>query len=253
MSPEDLYDWEKATSLLARQEPWWEPGTASGYHAVTQGYLVGEVVRRVTGQSLGTFFAKEVAEPLGADFHIGLDSADDDRVATLVPPPSLDTQLGALPEDSIPRRTFTNPVMDARVTQTREWRAAEIPAAGGHGNARSVAAVQSVLAGAGTARGVRLLSEQGCDRVFEVQSDGDDLVLGIPVRFGMGYGLGSAQLPVGPRACFWGGWGGSLIFVDIDQRLTVAYVMNRMESGLVGDTRGFGVLMAAATAVASAG
>src|SRR5206468_2436124 len=93
---EDLYDWDKATSLLAAQEPWWQPGTASGYHAVTQGYLVGEVVRRVTGQSLGTFFAKQIAEPLGADFHIGLDAADDARVATLVPPPSLASQIGDL-------------------------------------------------------------------------------------------------------------------------------------------------------------
>src|SRR3954470_16326270 len=116
MTPEDLYDWEKATSLLAAQEPWWEPGTASGYHAVTQGYLVGEVVRRITGQTLGGFFAKQIAEPLGADFHIGLDAADDARVATLSPPPSLAEQMGNLPADSIVRRTFTNPVIDVAVT-----------------------------------------------------------------------------------------------------------------------------------------
>src|SRR5437764_1944766 len=89
MAVDDLYDWEKATSLLAAQEPWWQPGTVSGYHAVTQGYLVGEVVRRVCGQSLGEFFAKEVAGPVGADFHIGLDPAEDGRVAAMVPPPSL--------------------------------------------------------------------------------------------------------------------------------------------------------------------
>jgi len=75
VSLEDLYDWDKATSLLAAQEPWWSPGTASGYHAITQGYLVGEVVRRVTGQTIGNFFADEVAGPLGADFHIGTPSA----------------------------------------------------------------------------------------------------------------------------------------------------------------------------------
>ncbi|MDA0365193.1 MAG: serine hydrolase, partial [Chloroflexi bacterium] len=71
----DLYDWEKATTLLAAQAPWWEPGTASGYHSLTQGYLVGEVIRRVSGRSPGTFFREEVAEPLGADFHIGLPDA----------------------------------------------------------------------------------------------------------------------------------------------------------------------------------
>jgi CubicO group peptidase (beta-lactamase class C family) len=244
----DLYDWGKATALLAAQEPWWEPGTSSGYHAVTQGFLVGEVVRRVTGQSLGEFFAKEVAGPLGADFHIGLDAADDHRVATLVPPPSLAEQMGALPADNVARRTFSNPVLDATVTSQRGWRAAEIPAANGHGNARSVAAVQSVLAGGGEARGVRLLSEAGCNRVFEEQANGDDLVLGVPIRFGMGYGLGSELMPLGPRTCFWGGWGGSIIVVDLDLQLTVSYVMNRMESGLVGDTRGLGVVQAAVAA-----
>jgi len=248
MSGDDLYDWEKATSLLAAQEPWWQPGTASGYHAVTQGYLVGEVVRRVSGQSLGEFFAKEVAGPLDADFHIGLDPAEDSRVAELIPPPAIADQVGELPEDSVARRTFINPVLDASVTADRAWRAAEIPAANGHGNARSVAAVQSVLAGGGQARGVRLLSEAGCNRVFEEQSNGDDLVLGIPVRFGMGYGLASERMPLGPRTGFWGGWGGSVIVVDLDLRIAVAYVMNRMEAGLVGDTRGLGVVQAAVTA-----
>ena len=251
MQPADLYDWDKATSLLAAQEPWWRPGTVSGYHAVTQGYLVGEVVRRITGQSLGTFFAKQIAEPLGADFHIGLDAAEDARVATLVPPPSLSDQISHLPADSIVRRTFTNPVTDATATADRAWRAAEIPAANGHGNARSVAAVQSVLAAGGSARGVRLLSEAGCNRLFEEQSNGEDLVLGIPVRFGMGYGLASQAMPLGPRTAFWGGWGGSVIVVDLDLRIAVAYVMNRMESGLVGDTRGMGVVQAAVVAAMS--
>ena len=248
----DLYDWEKVTALLAAQEPWWQPGTASGYHAVTQGYLVGEVVRRVTGQSLGQFFAKQVAEPLGADFHIGLDASDDSRVATLVPPPSIADQMSALAPDSVAARTFVNPVVDARVTADRAWRAAEIPAANGQGNARSVAAVQSVLAGGGEARGVRLLSEAGCNRVFVEQTNGDDLVLGVPIRFGMGYGLGSDLMPLGPRTCFWGGWGGSIIMVDVDLRIAVSYVMNRMQSGLVGDTRGLGVVQAAFTAAMAA-
>lgn len=251
MEAEDLYDWDKATSLLAAQEPWWTPGTASGYHAVTQGYLVGEVVRRITGQSLGTFFAKQIAEPLGADFHIGLDAADDARVATLLPPPPLTEQIGSLPADSVIRRTFTNPTVDVSATTTRDWRAAEIPAANGHGNARSVAAVQSVLACGGEARGIRLLSEAGCNRVFDAQSDGDDLVLGIPVRFGMGYGLASQAMPMGPRTAFWGGYGGSVIVVDLDLKIAVAYVMNRMEAGLVGDTRGMGVVQAAVIAAMS--
>src|SRR5208282_2629828 len=93
LSAEDLADWDRCTSLLAAQEPWWEPGTASGYHAVTQGYLIGEVVRRITGETIGAFFAREVAGPLGADFHIGTPAAADDRVAPVVPPPPLTAEM----------------------------------------------------------------------------------------------------------------------------------------------------------------
>lgn len=107
----DLYDWEKCTSLLAAQEPWWEPGTASGYHALTQGYLVGEVIRRVTGQTVGKFFRKEVAEPLGADFHIGLDPADFARVSNVIPPPPISMPEGATAAP-MAMRTLTNPPLD---------------------------------------------------------------------------------------------------------------------------------------------
>ena len=85
---EDMYDWEKVTALLAAQAPWWEPGTASGYHAISQGYLVGEVIRRITGRTVGTVFREEIAEPLGADFWIGLPASEDGRVAELIPPPT---------------------------------------------------------------------------------------------------------------------------------------------------------------------
>ncbi len=246
LAPEDLADWEKCTSLLAAQEPWWEPGTASGYHAVTQGYLIGEVVRRITGETLGTWFAKEVAGPLGADFHIGLPAAEDARVAVVIPPPPPD--LDQLRPSELVIRTMTNPPLDATYPARAWWRRAEIPAANGHGNARSVALVQSVVAGRGEARGVRLLSAAGCDRIFEEQIHGTDLVLGSEYRFGMGYGLSSGMMPIGPRSCFWGGYGGSLIVMDQETELTVCYAMNRMEAGLEGDLRGAAILMAAAAA-----
>lgn len=249
MATEDLFDWEKATSLLAAQEPWWEPGSASGYHAVTQGYLVGEVIRRVSGRSVGTFFAQEVAGPLGADFFIGTPAEADDRVALVIPPAEMPSIADFAP-DSIAVRTFANPPLDATASWSLPWRRAEIPAAGGHGNARSVAAVHSVLACGGEARGVRLLSEAGCERVFEEQSNGQDLVLGVPIRFGMGFGLSGEMMPGGPRTCFWGGWGGSLVVIDLDARVSIAYVMNRMESGLVGDMRGASVMLAAVGALA---
>jgi CubicO group peptidase (beta-lactamase class C family) len=247
ITSDDLPDWDKMTSLLAAQEPWWEPGTQSGYHALTQGFLIGEVIRRITGVSLGAFFASEVAGPLGGDFHIGLPATEDDRVAPMIPP--------NLPEptetSSIAARTLLNPRMTGAEPWKESWRRAEIPAANGHGNARSVALIQSVVAGGGELSGVRLLSAKGCEAIFEEQANGTDLVLGPGFRLGMGYGLSSEMIPIGPHACFWGGWGGSIVLVDLDTRLAVAYVMNRMASGLVGDSRGADILFATAIAAAS--
>jgi CubicO group peptidase (beta-lactamase class C family) len=251
MEETDLYDWEKATSLLAAQEPWWEPGTASGYHAITQGYLVGEVVRRVTGVSLGSFFAKEVAGPLGADFFIGLPPEHDHRVVNVIAPPPL--QVGDADPNGIALRTLANPPLRAEASWDEAWRRAEIPAANGQGNARSVATVQAALACGGEVNGVRLLSEAGCNAVFEEQAHGVDLVLGAPLRLGIGYGINAPELPISPnpRACFWGGWGGSIIVNDLDARMSVAYVMNRMGEGTLGDDRGIGIVMAAFAGLAA--
>jgi len=245
VSVEDLYDWQKITELLAAQAPWWEPGTQSGYHAITQGYLIGEIVRRVTGATLGTFFREEIARPLGADFHIGLADSEFDRVADLVPPPP-GALAGTAAPDSIAARTFRSPPVDALASRTAAWRRAEIPAANGHGHARSVAGIQTLIACGGEVGGRRLLTQQGAARVFEQQTDGTDLVLGAPIRFGLGYGLNSNEMPLGPnpRTAFWGGWGGSLVLVDADARVCLAYVMNRMGAGTMGDIRA-GRIMAA--------
>ncbi len=252
MTTEDLYDWDKATSLLAAQEPWWEPGTASGYHALTQGYLVGEVIRRVTGQTVGTFFREQVAGPLGADFHIGLDPTEFDRVANVIPPPPMSEEMASAASE-IAVRAFSNLPLSAEPSWTEAWRRAEIPAANGHGNARSVALIQAAMANGGEVGGRRLLSAAGVERVLEEQSYGTDLVMGIPVRFGIGYGLPSPEIPITPskRACFWGGWGGSVILVDMDNHMTFAYMMNRMGEGLVGDDRGFGLAIAVYQALES--
>jgi CubicO group peptidase (beta-lactamase class C family) len=245
----DVLDWDRATQLLAAQPTWWEPGTASGYHALTQGYLVGEIVRRVTGRSLGSFFRDELATPLGADFHIGTPDEHFHRISNVIPP--LD-RLGAdRAPDSFARRMLTNPPLDAAVAWTPEWRRAESPAANGHGNARSVARVQSVLSHGGTIDGHRYLSNGGCAAVFDVQASGQDLVLGVPLTFGIGYGLNSESTPIGTnrRTCFWGGWGGSVVVNDLDRHLTVAYVMNRMGEGTLGDMRGINVVFAALMSV----
>ena len=237
---DDIYDWDKSTAMLARQEPWWEPGTASGYHALNQGHLVGEVIRRIDGRMLGDFFAEEIAGPLGADFHIGLDPNEFDRVSNVIPPPPLPIDPTTLDPDSVMVKTFTGPAPDASVAWTDEWRQACIGAANGHGNARSVARVQAVIANGGSVDGVELLSPATIRQIFQEQSNGVDQVLGLPVRFGMGYALHSEAVPYLPEGnyAYWGGWGGSSIIIDVDRRISFAYVMNRMDEGLLGDTRG---------------
>ncbi len=247
----DLYDWNKATALLAAQAPFWAPGTAIGYHAITQGYLVGEVVRRITGKSLGTFFRDEIAGPLGADFHIGLAASEDDRVAELLPPPP-GGSIADITSRPLTVNMATNPPINPRDTRTRAWRAAEIPAANGHGNARSVALVQALLANGGVVGGKRLLSEAGARRALEPQIKGEDMVLGGPAHFGLGFGLNGGAVPLPhDECCYWGGYGGSIIIIDMKTRSTIAFMMNKMASTTVGDMRGYGLAMATWQALAA--
>lgn len=251
ISVETLYDWERSVSLLAAQKPWWEPGTQSGYHALTHGHLLGELVRRVSGRTLGAFFREEVAGPLDVDFHIGLPQEHEPRVGELIPPAEM--ALGAdVDPASVAGRVLRNPPMSALESRTRAWRAAEIPAANGQGNARSVARVMGALA-AGELDGVRLIGPETLARTIEEQSSGTDLVLGVPVRFGLGFGLTSPELPIGPnpRTFFWGGWGGSLAVVDPDARLGFSYVMNKMGGTTMGDLRAFGPALALYGALAA--
>ncbi|MFJ2391851.1 serine hydrolase domain-containing protein [Streptomyces sp. NPDC087843] len=233
---EELYDWPSATARLAAQTPQWEPGSAAGYHSLTQGFLVGEVVRRITGRSLGEFFAQEVAGPLGADFHIGLAAEHDHRVAPTIPPPSQDEDYAA----SAPGGKAT-PSAATRVRvrdgNSVAWRREEIPAANGFGNARSVGLVQSVMACAGAVRGTRLLSRAGCDLARQEQFSGEDRLLGTPMRWGLGYGLFDSIYG-------WGGWGGSLVVIEPEGRMTVAYVTHQMREP-AADNRGLEMVMAA--------
>ncbi|HJW42493.1 MAG TPA: serine hydrolase domain-containing protein [Rhizomicrobium sp.] len=246
----DLYDWNKATSLLAAQAPYWEPGTAPGYHAMTQGYLVGEVVRRITGKSVGTVFREEVAKPLGADFWIGLPASEDARVAELLAPPPGDAIGDNAAMSELTRNMATNPGVDVSETKTRAWRGAEIPAAGGTGNARSIAQIHAILANDGMAQGKRFLSKAGVRKALELQVEGTDLIMGVPARFGLGFGLAGGLLPLpNPNAMFWGGYGGSLAIIDMDAKVSMGYAMNRMLGTTTGDLRGIGLAFAMWNAV----
>ena len=236
---EVFYDWERMTAALAAETPWWEPGTANGYHAISYGFLVGEVIRRITGKSVGSFFAEEVARPLGVDFHIGLAPEYDARVATMIPG---ETQPGAdLPADSIMTRVLSNPPFSIPSSNTRAFRAAEIPAANGHGNARGLARVMAAMARGGELDGVRLMSEETIARSIATQCYREDLGLGRKAKWGLGYMLRSDEMPISPneRAFGHGGAGGSLAIADLDARLGWSYVMNKMAATTVGDVRAF--------------
>jgi CubicO group peptidase (beta-lactamase class C family) len=246
-SGEDFYDWDKVTSMLAAQAPLWEPGTASGYHIYTFGFLIGEVVRRITGKSLGTVFREEIAQPLGADFHIGLPASEDHRVADLVGF-ELPRSTAGLQLTDIQKITFIDTQTDVPSTRTRAWRGAEIPSVNGHGNARSIAEIHALLANGGVAKGKRIMSEAGCRKALEQQVAGPDLAMkGMQVRFGLGFGLPSPilSLPLpNPHSLFWSGGGGSFVLIDMDARTTFAYAMNKMQRGMVGDERSFRIIQA---------
>ena len=236
-------DWKLMTESLAAESPWWEPGTAHGYHALTFGWLVGEVVRRVSGKSVGTYFRDEIAGPLGADLHIGTPAAHDARIAELIPAPL--PKLDAGDDDFFAKliagakpyalKAFMNPMVLPGVFNSRDWRGAEIPAANGHGSARGIARIYSALANGGAIDGVHVLSPEQIDRARTPQRSGPDLVIPVmPTKHSLGYQLGTEAEPIGPnpRAFGHSGAGGSFGFADPEARVGFGYAMNRMESGL---------------------
>ena len=246
---EALYDWDAMCRALAAETPWWTPGERHGYHAVTFGWLVGEVVRRIDGRSLGRYFREEVAKPLGADFHIGLPDAEHARVAEMgaIPPPEPGGEgmsLAALIAGdltSVAARAFLNPPSMMRGPNVPEWRRAEIPGANGHATAHGIARIYGALARGGEQDGVSVLSRAGIERCREEQSFGRDHVLQISTRVGQGFML-SQNAPLaafGPSPGAFGhpGAGGSVGFADPSRRVGFGYVMNRMGPHILLDPR----------------
>jgi len=237
------FDWDRFISALEAQKPLWEPGTKSGYHGMTQGFLLGEILKRITGKSMGRFFKEEIALPLNADFHIGLDQKHNPRVAEIIPPEDPDP----IEPGSLIDRMMSNPAgYTAEIANMQAWRSAEVPAANGHGNARAIAKIMSIFTLGGEVDNTRFLSPSTIDKVLEEQVYAEDLVLGVPIRFGLGFGLVSEEMPMSPnpRTFFWGGWGGSLVVVDLDAELTFSYTMNKMGNSPVDDMRAAGQAMA---------
>jgi len=244
---DDVFNWTRVTEELARQEPWWTPGSKHGYHAITFGWLVGEVVRRVSGKSLGTYFRDEIARPLGAEAYIGIGPEFDARTAEIIfappPQPGEPNLIAEMLKDptSVSAMAIFNPpaLFQATTTNSRAWRAAEIPGANGHANARGLARIYGALARGGEIDGIRVLSARQIGRCYTEQSNGPDAVLPITTRFSLGFMLSQPEAMLGPNPRAFGhpGAGGSLGFADPDAKVGFGYVMNQMSSEALMDPR----------------
>ena len=246
ISVEDLYDWRGMIARLENEEPFWEPGTAAGYHAVVWGYLPGELALRATGKSLGAILRERIAEPLGADAHLGLPRAEHARVAEMIGPnhARIQPDLSALLAIKMPplyKYALQNPsIRPYQDASSAAWRDAEIGAANAQANARGIARIYGALALGGKLSGVRVLDAGTIDAmVVEEVGEQNDLVIDRPMRRGRGVILNTLGM-YGPNPASYGhaGAGGSVGFADPDRKLGIGYAMNQMQPGIETDTRG---------------
>jgi CubicO group peptidase (beta-lactamase class C family) len=262
LSPEDVVAWDPFVDALAAQKPLWAPGEDHGYHALTYGHLVGEVVRRVSGRSIGTFFAEEIARPLGLELWIGLPASELDRVATLIDP-VFDASAFDVDELTDEQRAMMTAVADPASLTNRALNAtspaidyndeavrrAEIPASGGVATARALARMYAAMIG--DVDGMRVLAPHTIATATAEHSAGPDRVLVQESRFGLGFWLPTGVQPMaGPSSFGHGGAGGSLAFADRDGEFAFGYVMNNMTMSITGDPRSSTLVDACARAVA---
>lgn len=266
MTFEEALEWDLVTDALARATPRWEPGSAHGYHAVTYGWLVGEVIRRVSGRSVGTFLREEVTDKLAAEFYIGLPRHHHERVAPIYPfepPAGMFGDLGdgaeltgaadlasllsmVLGPDNLIGPALTAPggaFAEMDVWNHPDLLAAEIPAASGVTNAPSLARIYAATVT--EVDGVRLFDDQTVKLVSTPEVEGPDAVIMFSIPFSHGFMTHSMFSPFGQDGCFGHyGAGGSVGFADPDKKLGFGYVMNQMQLGMTGDARA-GSLVAA--------
>ncbi len=263
MTLDEALSWDPVVDALAQQVPHYEPGSQHGYHATTYGWLVGEVVRRVSGKSVGTYFHDEIAAPLGLDFWIGLPESEEARVVPLVgglvdPALNADPEVRKLINDVMGPDTMLGKALfapggslsDPDVWNSRALHVAEIPAAGGIGDARSLARMYAACIGA--VDGVRLLTESQLQVATTQLTTGPNTVLlDMDIQFGLGFMLRSSLIELGgPRSFGHFGAGGSVGWADPDAEMSFGYVMNRMDMGLAGDGRSYDLINACYAAIA---
>lgn len=255
LPPGGIYDWQTVVRAFEAEAPHWPPGTAHGYHTLSFGHLVGELVRRIDGRDLGRFFREEIAVPLGADFAIGLGAQDEARSADMLEPPER-SQLGPVARaargvDPARIERYDDPhLLVPAVVNSSAWRRAQIPGGNGHANARALARVYAALARGGELDGVRLISPAAIARAAERQVLGKDRTIGIENEFALGFHKngGSPLMSLGrsPSAFGHGGAYGSIGMADPAARIGFGYVMNQCGEPL-GDRRGASILEAVYT------
>ncbi len=235
----DFEDWDECCAKLARQAPAWPPGEASSYHAMTYGWLAGELVRRTSGKSIGRFVRDEIARPLDAEFYIGLPEAQEANVAQMLPPKRI-VDMDTLPLPALAKLAMTNPQMVPEAMLTRGWRAAEIPGGNGQASAHGLARIYAAVIGH------EILTAETLAKMTTAQTSGrTDMFLGFTDNWAMGISLNTPGI-YGPnkRAFGFSGWGGSFGCADPDAQVSIGYVCNQMGPDLVGDPRTMGLCKA---------
>jgi CubicO group peptidase (beta-lactamase class C family) len=238
----DLYDWNRVTARLAAQEPFWPPGEATSYHALTYGFLVGELVRRASGRSIGSFVAARLNEPLQADMFIGVPQLERARIAPILPPVGYRPLADEM--NPVARRAVSNPSLRPELPNDAQWIAGELPAVNGHASANGLARVYGALANGGRLGSAHLLSPETITRMREPLSTRPDLMLG-DRTWGAGVVV-NAQGHYGPNKRAFGhtGWGGSFGCADLEHSIGIGYVHNQMGPNVVGDPRGIALCAA---------
>jgi len=236
---DDYYNQNLMAEKLARMTPIWEPGTASGYHSMTFGWLTSELILRVTGKSLGTFFREEVGDQHEIDFYIGLPESEDHRVAELVPFDIVRNENSEQQQVQLTdaQKSQRNSAGTLDIQNTKEWRQAEIPSANGQGNAGGLAKLYSLIVPEDS--NLKLLKDDTVNQMTTMQIEGRDLVLAVQVRWGVGFILNKHKIIYGPIEGAFGhsGYGGSCAFGDPENKIGVSYVMNRMLDNFNADGR----------------